>query len=133
MRITQRRVESGRENGQAVSIVLPSGLFVDARLVRMPSGWSREAWLGALTLGFDRIEKVTRTGSAESLDDNSPEIDFASNLGDEAVFEALRVNSSTASEVLIAFLNQVGRIQHSVPAPNDDDDAVGVGGADEGP
>ena len=46
--------------------------------------------------GFDEMDEVTGTGSAELLDDGSLEIEFAYHLGDEAVFNAVRERSSTA-------------------------------------
>lgn len=45
--------------------------------------------------GFDELDEVTGTGSAELLDDGSLEIEFAYHLGDEAVFKAVREGSST--------------------------------------
>ena len=46
--------------------------------------------------GFDEMDEVTGSGSAELLDDGSLRIDFAYNLGDEAVLRAVRATSSTA-------------------------------------
>ena len=46
--------------------------------------------------GFDEMDEVTGTGSAELLEDGSLEIEFAYHLGDEAVFKAVRESSSTA-------------------------------------
>lgn len=46
--------------------------------------------------GFDEMDEVTGSGSAELLDDGSIEIDFAYHLGDEAVLKAVRPTSSTA-------------------------------------
>jgi hypothetical protein len=46
--------------------------------------------------GRDEMDEVTGTGSAELLEDGSLEIEFAYHLGDEAVFKAVRENSSTA-------------------------------------
>ncbi|SMF66095.1 hypothetical protein SAMN06265365_12615 [Tistlia consotensis] len=45
--------------------------------------------------GFDEMDEVTGSGSAELLDDGSLEIDFAYHLGDEAVLKAVRATSST--------------------------------------
>lgn len=46
--------------------------------------------------GFDEMDEVTGTGSAELLDDGSLEIEFAYHLGDKAVLKAVRESSSTA-------------------------------------
>jgi hypothetical protein len=46
--------------------------------------------------GFDEMDEVAGTGSAELLEDGSLEIEFAYHLGDEAVFKALRESSSSA-------------------------------------
>ena len=46
--------------------------------------------------GFDEMDEVNGSGSAELLDDGSLEIDFAYHLGDEAVLKAERITSSTA-------------------------------------
>lgn len=46
--------------------------------------------------GFDEMDKVSGSGSAELLDDGTVEIEFAYHLGDEAVLKALRATSSTA-------------------------------------
>jgi hypothetical protein len=46
--------------------------------------------------GFDEMDEVSGSGSAELLDDGSLEIDFAYHLGDEAVLKAERATSSTA-------------------------------------
>ena len=46
--------------------------------------------------GFDEMDEVTGSGSAEMLDDGSIEIEFAYHLGDEAVLRAKRDTSSTA-------------------------------------
>ena len=46
-------------------------------------------------VGFDEMDEVTGTGSAELLDDGSLEIEFAYHLGDEAVLKAARESSST--------------------------------------
>ncbi len=46
--------------------------------------------------GFDEMDEVTGSGSAELLDDGSLQIDFAYHLGDEAVLRAVRATSSTA-------------------------------------
>jgi hypothetical protein len=47
--------------------------------------------------GFDEMDEVSGSGSAELLDDGSIEIEFAYHLGDEAVLKAERVPLSTAS------------------------------------
>jgi hypothetical protein len=46
--------------------------------------------------GFDEMDEVSGSGSAELLDDGSLEIEFAYHVGDEAVLKATRVPSSTA-------------------------------------
>jgi len=46
--------------------------------------------------GFDEMDEVSGSGSAELLDDGSVEIEFAYHLGDEAVLKAQRATSSTA-------------------------------------
>ncbi len=46
--------------------------------------------------GFDEMDEVSGSGSAELLDDGSLEIEFAYHLGDEAVLKAKRAASSTA-------------------------------------
>lgn len=46
--------------------------------------------------GFDEMDDVRGTGSAEINDDGSIEIEFAYHLGDEAILKAERVDSSTA-------------------------------------
>lgn len=46
--------------------------------------------------GFDEMDEVAGTGSAELLDDGSLEIEFAYHLGDEAFLKAVRATSSTA-------------------------------------
>ena len=44
--------------------------------------------------GFDEMDEVMGTGSAELLDDGSLEIEFAYHRGDEAVLKAVREGSS---------------------------------------
>ena len=46
--------------------------------------------------GFDEMDEVSGSGSAELLDDGTLEIEFAYHLGDEAVLKAKRDTSSTA-------------------------------------
>ena len=46
--------------------------------------------------GFDEMNEVSGSGSAELLDDGSLEIEFAYHLGDEAILKANRTASSTA-------------------------------------
>jgi hypothetical protein len=46
--------------------------------------------------GFDEMDQVSGTGSAELNDDGTLEIAFAYHLGDEAALKAERVTSSTA-------------------------------------
>jgi hypothetical protein len=46
--------------------------------------------------GFDEMDEVSGSGSAELLDDGSIEIEFAYHLGDEAILKAKRASSSTA-------------------------------------
>jgi hypothetical protein len=46
--------------------------------------------------GFDEMDEVSGSGSAELLDDGSLEIAFAYHLGDDAILKAERVTSSTA-------------------------------------
>ena len=45
--------------------------------------------------GFDEMDEVSGSGSAELLDDGSLEIEFAYHLGDEAILKAQRATSST--------------------------------------
>jgi hypothetical protein len=45
--------------------------------------------------GFDEMDEVTGTGSAELLDDGAIEIEFSYHLGDEAMLKAERMASST--------------------------------------
>ena len=46
--------------------------------------------------GFDEMDEVSGSGSAELLDDGSLEIEFAYHRGDEAILKAERETSSTA-------------------------------------
>ena len=46
--------------------------------------------------GFDEMDEVAGSGSAELLDDATLQIEFAYHLGDEAVLKAERPRSSTA-------------------------------------
>ena len=46
--------------------------------------------------GFDEMEEVRGSGSAELQDDGTLEIEFAYRHGDEATLKAERANSSTA-------------------------------------
>jgi hypothetical protein len=46
--------------------------------------------------GFDEMDEVSGSGSAELLDDGTLEIQFAYHLGDEAILKAKRTTSSTA-------------------------------------
>ena len=46
--------------------------------------------------GFEEMDEVRGTGSAELQDDGSIEIEFAYHLGDEAVLKAKRMTPSTA-------------------------------------
>ena len=46
--------------------------------------------------GFEEMDEVSGSGSAELQDDGSPEIAFADHLGDEAILKAVRALSSTA-------------------------------------
>jgi len=46
--------------------------------------------------GFDEMDEVAGSGSAELQDDGSLEIEFAYHLGDEAILKAVRATSSTA-------------------------------------
>lgn len=46
--------------------------------------------------GFDEMDEVSGSGSAELLDDGTLEIEIAYHLGDEAVLKAKRDTSSTA-------------------------------------
>ena len=46
--------------------------------------------------GFDEVDEVSGSGSAELLDDGSLKIEFAYHLGDEAVLKAKRATSSAA-------------------------------------
>ncbi len=45
--------------------------------------------------GFDEMDEVNGSGSADLLDDGSLEIEFAYHLGDEAILKAVRETSST--------------------------------------
>jgi hypothetical protein len=45
--------------------------------------------------GFDEMDEVTGTGSAELNDEGTIEIEFAYHLGDEALLKAERMTSST--------------------------------------
>jgi hypothetical protein len=46
--------------------------------------------------GFEEMDEVAGSGSAELQDDGSLEIEFAYHLGDEAVLKAVRATSSTS-------------------------------------
>ena len=46
--------------------------------------------------GFDEMDEVTGSASAELLEDGTLEIEFAYHLGDQAALKAERVTSSTA-------------------------------------
>ena len=46
--------------------------------------------------GFDEMDEVSGSGSAELQDDGSLEIEFSYHNGDEAVLKAERATSSTA-------------------------------------
>jgi len=46
--------------------------------------------------GFDEMDEVGGSGSAELMDDATIEIEFAYHLGDEAILKAERLTSSTA-------------------------------------
>ena len=46
--------------------------------------------------GFDEMDEVRGSGSAELLDDGSLEIEFERHHGDEAVLKAVRATSSAA-------------------------------------
>ena len=46
--------------------------------------------------GFDEMDEVSGSGSAELLDDGSFEIEVAYHLGDEALLKAKRATSPTA-------------------------------------
>ena len=46
--------------------------------------------------GFEEMDEVSGSGSAELQDDGSLEIAFAYHLGDEAILKAVRAPSSTA-------------------------------------
>lgn len=47
-------------------------------------------------VGFDEMDEITGSGSAELLEDGTLEIEFAYHLGDEAVLKAKQAASSTA-------------------------------------
>ena len=51
--------------------------------------------IGFTWSGFDEMDEVTGSGSAELQDDGSLEIEFAYHNGDEAVLKAARDHSST--------------------------------------
>ncbi len=55
-----------------------------------------EIAFGALNAGFDEMDEVNGSGSAELLDDGSVEIEFAYHLGDEATLKAERATISAA-------------------------------------
>lgn len=46
--------------------------------------------------GFEEMDEVNGSGSAELLDDGTLEVEFAYHLGDDAVLKAQRETSSTA-------------------------------------
>lgn len=46
--------------------------------------------------GFDEMDEIRGSGSAELLDDGSLEIEFTYHLGDEAILQAKRTTSSAA-------------------------------------
>ncbi len=46
--------------------------------------------------GFDEMDEVSGSGSAELQEDGSIEVEFAYHLGDEAMLKAKRESSSTA-------------------------------------
>jgi hypothetical protein len=46
--------------------------------------------------GFEEMDQVSGSGSAQPKDDGSLEITFAYHLGDEAILKAVRAPSSTA-------------------------------------
>lgn len=46
--------------------------------------------------GFDEMDDVSGSGTAELQDDGSLKIEFAYHLGDEAILKAERMTSSTA-------------------------------------
>ena len=52
--------------------------------------------IGFTWAGFDEMDEVSGTGSAELQPDGSLEIKFEYHLGDEAILKAVRVPSSTA-------------------------------------
>jgi len=52
--------------------------------------------IGFTWTGFDEMDEVSGSGSAELQDDGSIEIAFEYHLGDEAVLKAVREPSSTA-------------------------------------
>ena len=52
--------------------------------------------IGFTWAGFDEMDEVNGSGSAELLDDGSLRIEFEYHLGDEAVLKAERATSSTA-------------------------------------
>ena len=52
--------------------------------------------IGFTWFGFDEMDEVTGSGSAEIQDDGSLQIEFEYHNGDEAVLKAVREPSSTA-------------------------------------
>ncbi len=52
--------------------------------------------IGFTWAGFDEMDEVSGTGSAELQLDGSLQIDFEYHLGDEAILKAVRAPSSTA-------------------------------------
>ena len=51
--------------------------------------------IGFAWAGFDEMDEVSGTGSAELRDDGSLQIEFEYHLGDEAILKAVRDPSST--------------------------------------
>jgi hypothetical protein len=51
--------------------------------------------IGFTWAGFDEMDEVSGTGSAELRDDGSLQIEFEYHLGDEAILKAVRDPSST--------------------------------------
>ena len=75
-----------RRNGEIAFGALQAGLDLEYSRSMVFFTWA----------GFDEMDEVTGSGSAELLEDGTIEIEFAYHLGDEAVLEAQRVTSSTA-------------------------------------
>jgi len=75
-----------RRNGEIAFGALQAGLDLEYSRSMVFFTWA----------GFDEMDEVTGSGSAELLEDGTIKIEFSYHLGDEAVLKAQRVTSSTA-------------------------------------